>query len=1118
MIINHLNKLLTESLSIQWLLENIKNYNPININNLHGSLRAFAVASVFNKFKSTILYILPQEEQAEIVSEDLKIILGDEFIYYLPDQKDRPYDTIVIDSYRKSVYLNAIEQIASGTTSVVVATAAALSKKILSHHHFINNFVAVQRDQDVDFEDFKTKLTDLGFKRENFVEECGEMSVRGGIIDVFPFSATNPVRIEFWGHRIDSIREFSLSTQRSLRDIPSIKIYQQFPEDQEQNGDAIYESLIEYFPKDTIVVIEDAELVTNILNEHYAEAEFQFESRKIKQADIRRPELLYLNTGSFKTALEKFSVLFVNSLIDNKLNSIDMKSISQEKIGGNFKLLKGYLESLQNIGHRGGRNKQVAIHFLCDSENQLERIESIMVDNGIDVEHLNFSVSSLNQGFIYPEMNLAVLTDNQFYGRNGRRIVRKRVFQGLSTRQLNSLNFGDYVVHVDHGIGKYIGLKKISVHKAERECITIQYLDDDLLYVPLEKMNRIQKYAAKEGMVPQLHKLGTGEWEKLKNRTKKKVKDVARELILLYAKRKSERGFAFSKDNSWQRELEATFDYEDTPDQAQATEEIKRDMENQRPMDRLVCGDVGYGKTEVALRAAFKAINDSKQVVILVPTTILALQHYNTFTERMKNFPVKIEMLSRFRSKNEQMKIIEWIKAGKIDIIIGTHRLLSNDVEFRDLGLLIIDEEQRFGVRHKEKIKSLSIHIDVLTMTATPIPRTLNMALIGVRDMSIINTPPQGRLPIYTEVIPFDKHTIRAAILKEYERGGQIFFLHNRVQSIYAMADLLRRLVPEVTFAIAHGQMDSSRLEKVMWEFANKRYHCLIATMIIESGLDIPNVNTLIINRADRFGLAQLYQLRGRVGRSNHRAYAYLITPPVKHLTSDAIKRLRALEEYTELGSGFNISMRDLQIRGAGNILGGEQSGFIVSLGYELYNKILEEAVAELKLEMSGETVTTRTQSIEPQIDIEFDAYLSDNYISQPEERVSFYKRLVDIKQMDELAEMVEEIIDRFGAMPKEAKNLINSIYIKLLSEDLTISRVTITGRELKLQFHESFFQGAQELQQQKVVSMVDRAAYPFTYFFTRSNQLGIKLALDTSDLAAKDPIELSKNFLQSLI
>ncbi|MBN1155082.1 transcription-repair coupling factor [candidate division KSB1 bacterium] len=1073
---------------------------------------------MFKQFSRPVLYIVPEEEQAEILSDDLKVILGDQSISYLPDQKDRPYETIIIDSYRKSVYLDAIKTIASGTSSVVVITAAALSKKIISHHHFIKNVITVTKGQDVDFDDFKTRLASLGFERENFVDDCGEMSVRGGIIDVFPYSVENPVRIEFFGNRIESIREFSLATQRSIKEIPSITIYPQFPEDQDQNTDTIYESLIDYLTDNTIVFLEDLPMVNKILDEHYDEAQYQYDVRRAKVNEIKSPEQLYITSQALDEELRRFKRIHVNSLIRSSKNSIDIRSMPQEKIGGNFKILKDYMDNLYRLNQNRNADRHFNIHFLCDSENQLERIESIMVDNGIDVHRMNFAVSLLNQGFVLPELKLAVLTDNQFYGRSGRRIVRRRVFQGLSTRQFNSLNSGDYVVHVDHGIGKYIGLKKISVNKAERECITIQYQDNDLLYVPLEKMDRIQKYASREGMLPQINKLGTGEWEKLKNRTKKKVKDIARELILLYAKRNSEVGYAFSKDGPWQRELEATFSFDDTTDQLRATEEIKQDMENPRPMDRLVCGDVGYGKTEVALRAAFKAINDSKQVAVLVPTTILALQHYNTFTERMKNFPVKIEMLSRFRSRIEQQKVIEWIKAGKVDIIIGTHRLLSKDVQFKDLGLLIIDEEQRFGVRHKEKIKSMSVHIDVLTMSATPIPRTLNMALMGVRDMSIINTPPQGRLPIYTEVIPFEKHTIRAAILKEYERGGQIFFVHNRVQSIYAMTDLLKRLVPEVTFAVAHGQMESSRLERVMWEFAHKHYDCLIATMIIESGLDIPNVNTLIINRADRFGLAQLYQLRGRVGRSDNRAYAYLITPAVKYLTRDAMKRLRALEEYTELGSGFNISMRDLQIRGAGNILGGEQSGFIVSLGYELYHKILEEAVQEIKSEMSGEILPAAADAIEAQIEAAFDAYLPEHYISQAEERVSFYKRLVEIKDVHDLDEISHEMIDRFGTMPEQAKNLINSIHIKILSEHLKINRVSIHRHEVKAQFHDSFLNEGQELQHQKLVSMVDKSAFPFTYYFTRSNQLGIKLTFDSLLVADANAIELTKKFLQSII
>ena len=541
------------------------------------------------------------------------------------------------------------------------------------------------------------------------------------------------------------------------------------------------------------------------------------------------------------------------------------------------------------------------ICFLCDSSEQIERMADLFQDAEINLEQFDFLQLGLNQGFIFNDAGLVVFTDNQFYGRPIRWRRRKRTHRGLTLKQLNSLSIGDFVVHVDKGIGKYQGLKKITVAGHERECLNVIYRNGDL-YVPLERMDQIQKYSAKDGVVPVLCKLGSKNWELLKKRTKKRIKELAKELTVLYAKRKTQRGYAFSKDTLWQKELEASFEFEDTPDQIKATAEIKFDMENDYPMDRLVCGDVGYGKTEVAVRAAFKAVNEGKQVSVLVPTTILALQHYEVFRDRLRNYPIKVEMLSRFRTHSEQKRIVNQLKKGELDVVVGTHRLLSKDVSFKDIGLLVIDEEHRFGVKKKESLKERYVNVDVLSMSATPIPRTLNMALLGIRDMSLITTPPRDRHPIYTEVTPFDIDLIRMAILKEVDRGGQIFFVHNRVQTIESIANLIRRTVPEISVVVAHGQMDERQLEKVMWDFATKKFQCLISTMIIESGLDIPNVNTMIINRADRFGLSQLYQLRGRVGRSDTRAYAYLLVPPITSLNKNVLKRLRIIEEFTDLG------------------------------------------------------------------------------------------------------------------------------------------------------------------------------------------------------------------------
>ncbi|MFQ5753263.1 MAG: transcription-repair coupling factor, partial [bacterium] len=697
-------------------------------------------------------------------------------------------------------------------------------------------------------------------------------------------------------------------------------------------------------------------------------------------------------------------------------NLIDLNTKSQETFKGNLKLFKQFIESLHQK-KLDGQQEAPLIVFLCDNRNHTTRMEEIFIDEGIMIPNFTVGTLGLHNGFIFPDGNIAVFTDHQFYGRTKRFRLPRKSHQGLSPKQLRYLNIGDYVVHVDFGIGVFRGLKKIEVRGHERECLHIEYKDGDNLYVRIERMDRVHKYSSKDGMKARLNKLGTADWQRLKNRTKKKIKDIAQELIEIYAKRKAQTGLAFAEDTLWQRELEASFPYQDTPDQLKATHEVKKDMESHKPMDRLVCGDVGFGKTEVAVRAAFKAVLSGKQVAMLVPTTILAYQHYHTFVERLQKFPIQVEMLSRFKTRAEQRKIIERLKGGQIDIVIGTHRILSNDISFKELGLLIIDEEQRFGVRHKERLKKLRTIIDVLTLTATPIPRTLYLSLMGARDITNINTPPRNRLPIVTEILPFNKPYIRDVILRELDRGGQVFFVHNRVRSIDRIATMLSALMPEANVAVAHGQMDEKALEQVMIEFMNKKHQILVSTMIIESGLDMPNVNTIIVNRADKLGLAQLYQLRGRVGRSHHRAYAYLLIPPIESLTEEALKRLRAIEEFSDIGSGSQLAMRDLEIRGAGNLLGAEQSGFIDALGFDLYNKILDEAVKELKMEQDPQK--TSLPEFETQVEIDSDAYLPDRYIQSGSERVDIYRRLTECKTLEQMDDLRLEIVDRFGRLPE---------------------------------------------------------------------------------------------------
>jgi transcription-repair coupling factor (superfamily II helicase) len=722
---------------------------------------------------------------------------------------------------------------------------------------------------------------------------------------------------------------------------------------------------------------------------------------------------------------------------------------------------------LAQLQHRG-----IAVTITCDTQSELNRIKELLAtasastigeDDGmpeaeVDLGEVRFSLDALHAGFLFPEAALALYTEHQIFNRLKRR-GRKRIprFKGFSEKELQQLRKGDYVVHQDYGIGRFGGLKKIKVRNAEQEVVSILYEEKDVLYVNLSYINKLQKYSSKEGHVPRLTRLGSPEWDRLKSRVKKRVKDIARDLIILYARRKHLPGFAFSKDTPWQKELEASFMYEDTFDQARTTQEVKQDMETPHPMDRLVCGDVGFGKTEVAVRAAFKAVMDGKQVAVLVPTTILAMQHFNTFIDRTARYGVNVQVISRFKAKKEQTAILERLREGEVDMIIGTHRLLSKDVGFKTMGLLIIDEEHRFGVSAKEKLRQMRAEVDTLSLTATPIPRTLHFSLMGARDLSLIATPPRNRLPIITEITQWNDELIREAVIKEVQHGGQVYFVHDRVQNIEEITQRLREILPGVSIRHAHGQMYAHELENVMMAFLEKQFDLLVATKIIESGLDIPNVNTIIINRADRFGMAELYQLRGRVGRSNVQAYAYLLTPPVSVMPRATLLRLQAVEEFTELGSGFNLAMRDLEIRGAGNLLGSEQSGFIETMGFETYTRILEEAVQELKEQefqdlFADERRQTRLET-DVVVEADFDAFIPGSYVQNDTERLAIYRRLYALQTEEQLRDVGEELKDRFGKHPEEVKNLLSVVSIRLIAAKIGVRKVTVSPRELEADF-----------------------------------------------------------------
>lgn len=1116
---SEIKNLIFDSATVKSILTEIDENNKIFVKGLAGSLKALFLSILFEQKKKSILFITAEDEQEEVLREDLELIVGTDHIASIPKIIESGFERTIQSSSKKSQLLKSLEQLLETRKIITITSARNLALNLPSPESIKKQSILIEKGKEHNFEFLKERLVDLGFNREVVVEDFGDMSIRGGIIDIYPFSNDYPIRIEFFGDIVESIRTFDPATQRSIQLIPRILIYPQYPEDYDDAKEYQMVSLLDYISNDTILFLDEIELIkkdikeiANLHNQNNGSILNNNISTK-KKILIRENKLF--SSKQLERRFNKYLTISNNSLLTNgKASHYDFSSQPQESMRGNVSVLKQKIDTYcQN--NFGGSRIEPKIYFLCDNDNQVERLEDIFHEADIKCNNLTIKNFGINQGFVFKEMGLVVFTDNQFYGRPIRWRRRKKIRRGLTLQQLNSLQVGDFVVHVDHGIGQYQGLKKITAGGNERECLSILYRDGDYLYVPLDKMDRVQKYSAKESATPSISKLGSKDWERLKKKTKKHIKNIAKELITLYAKRKAKPGFSFSRDTLWQKELEASFEYEDTPDQIKATSEIKEDMEAAFPMDRLICGDVGYGKTELAVRAAFKATNDSKQVAILVPTTVLALQHFNLFQERLGSYPVKIDMLSRFRTKSEQKKIVERLKDGRIDIIIGTHRILSKDVHFKNLGLIIVDEEHRFGVRNKERLKQFQVNVDVMSMSATPIPRTLNMAMLGIRDMSLIATPPRNRYPIHTEIAPFDKKLIRMAILKEIERGGQIFFVHNRVQSIDSVGNLLRNIVPEASFVVAHGQMDERQLEKVMWDFATKKYDCLVSTMIIESGLDIPNVNTLIVNRADRFGLSQLYQLRGRVGRSTQHAHAYLLVPPFHLLNKNALKRLRIIEGFTELGAGFTIAMRDLEMRGAGNIFGAEQSGHIVALGYELYMKIIDEAIRELKLEQEGKSLPEESEIEETRVEIKADTFIPDNYIEQSELKVDIYRRLANEKNLEVVNQIQEELLDRFGKLPAPVENLINLVELKIIGNRLKLSKIRISDDTLLIAFSEEVTgKSRAELLEKKICSIMQKAKGSFYFVQNGSDSLGLRVEIPKMEA---DPISFSKKFLLNL-
>ncbi len=1034
----------TFAAQIPWrdLYEQIDENNSLFLDHFVGSTPSLLAAKLAQKYDNIVI-IHPDSESAEFMQGDLDTLDVSQANFF-PATGHKPYDEQQItDSTSVVQRSEVLEKVRNNDQSVVVTSAAALFEKIVAPEIFTRSSITIKNGDTVDPQELKEQLVNQDYEPVKFVDHPGEFAHRGGILDVFPYSGQYPIRLEFFGNKIDSIREFDPNTQRSVSFLNTVR----FVPDASGLSQDNKRGLLSYFDDDAVILMVNQSLIKEEISERYTDTEETYDELESTEGKLP-PEKLYVSSENLEKSLQSRPRIYLGGFSEDE--QVDWRfrldASPQPDFNGSIKLLR---EDIQTLSKQG-----FDTYILCDNEGQHERFEELLGEPTKALRY-HLSLETIHQGFILNEQGLAVYTDHQIFNRYHRpRVRRKRQKSSISVKELRDLNVGDYVVHVDYGIGKFAGFKKIEVRGVEQESVVLRYKENSVLYVNVSSLHKIQKYSGKEGTKPRISKLGSGRWARKKAETKKKVKDIARDLIKLYAKRKSQDAYNFSRDTSWQTEMEARFEFEETPDQREAIESVKSDMESNTPMDRLICGDVGFGKTEVAVRAAFKAVMDHKQVAVLVPTTILADQHYKTFAKRMKDFPVTVDVLSRFRSRKEQKNTLKRLKEGKVDIVVGTHRLTSNDVKFDDLGLLVVDEEQRFGVKTKEKLKQYRATVDVLTLTATPIPRTLQFSLMGARDLSIINTPPPNRQPVQTEIHSFDEDLIRDAITQEVSRGGQVFFIHNRVKNIEAVANMVRQLIPDVRVRYAHGQMSSSKLEKIIADFYDHKFDVLISTNIVENGIDISNANTMIINRADHFGLAELHQLRGRVGRSQRKAFCYLITPDIKTLTDEARKRLLALEEFSDLGSGFNIAMRDLDIRGAGDILGAEQSGYINDLGFDLYQKILNDAVKELKEEEFSDVFSDVEVETElPETVVEFDrpALLDNDYVSDNVERLNLYRKLSGAESLEEIKDWKEEVTDRFGPITDSAQNLITSTVIKLYASRMFITKVRIRSNRMWL-------------------------------------------------------------------
>jgi transcription-repair coupling factor (superfamily II helicase) len=1158
-MIETIRKQIIESEPFQQLkaaVELLQPGNPVQVQGISGSLMAFAAVHLFTVRQSQMLLVVPDKDRAEQLRDDCALLLNDSAVHFFASGPT--HAAKLLDMSAPIAQMETLRALSRSERVLVIASAEALTTKLPASNRFTERSIELEINKVYSFEDLIQKLTGLGFEKKDFVEEYGDFAVRGGILDIFPFVGDNPIRFEFWGDSIESIREFDVLSQRSIRELQTASVVAHLFSDAADEKESRV-SIFDYLSRDAIILLDESLMIEKefdeLVQEGYSDI---FEWKTIEEQLKGFPRILHSTIsnfqfpialsfhahpqppmgGSVKRLIEQVRKLSdqdntVYLACDTKEESERLSELIEEEVTAPDE--SRIIPQIARDAEERGDQKSSVRRLDGEVENQeLENIDQMVLEIGkqesLDEDDFRqtvnlpppiqytFLLETLHSGFMYPAAKIAIFTEHEIFGRLKRRGTTKRKkFKGFTQKELQQLKRGDFVVHQDYGIGQFSGLQKIKVHGVEAEVMKLVYDGNDTLYVHLNFINRVEKYSSQEGHTPKLNKLGGADWDRLKSKARKKIKDIARDLIKLYARRKHEQGFSFAPDTHWQKEMEASFLYEDTIDQAKSTLDVKQDMEQGSPMDRLICGDVGFGKTEVAVRAAFKAVMNGKQVAVLVPTTILAHQHFKTFLDRVGRYSVRVESLTRFRAKKEQAEVLQGLQEGRVDILIGTHRLLSKDVVFKDLGLLIIDEEQRFGVAAKEKLRQLRANVDTLSLTATPIPRTLQFSLMGARDLSLINTPPRNRIPIQTEIAQFDPQLIREAIMKELHRGGQVYFVHDRVQNIGIIQSMLEEHVPKARFHVAHGQMKGHELEKAMMDFLERKYDVLLCTKIIESGIDIPSVNTIIINRADRFGLAELYQLRGRVGRSNIQAYAYLLTPPLSVLPRVTLRRLQAIQEFTELGSGFNLAMRDLEIRGAGNLLGGEQSGFILEMGFEVYQRVVEEAVGELKEEEftelgESEKGDGRRKKIETVIETDIEALIPDIYIEHDAERLDIYRRLYRCISHEEVHVMRGELQDRFGEYSEEVEHLFRLVELKITAARIGFIKVELSGELLSLHFpppeEKGFYEG-DESPFQKIMGRI----HELKQFHPRLKQDGKQLKL-----IAKIPLsEESKLRLSSI-